>query len=399
MPRAGRLPFFLGRETKSWSGAEILLEADDCTVMRWRDWVHLTFDGPWTKRHAKLAERYKVNSLGLHNLAFGSRRTVEFLPDLPSLRRLSISLWKPIDLSALGQLRQLRSLRLSIDLWRSGDLFRPVDLSGLDKLQFADVMMCRAFESVLKCSTLTELWVSNDYDGRLRDLDLTHLPVLRHLKLDHCPKLRNVGLHPKARLRGLALTLCGSYKIDWHRLGPDLRYLLLGGRLTFPLEDILNAPKLEGLHMVQIRKLPALRFLRKLRDLRMVDIFTAPPGPNLSEEDKALIREINARGRRKPRNPAHVVCSTHENSATASGRPRLPPALRALVGEAFTRRSQREHRRIASRKSLAQAGSRLAGRRSSTAIGDRPSNASIMARILCVKRASCALGAWLPHAS
>ena len=77
--------------------------------------------------------------------------------------------------------------------------------------------------------------VHNQCDDRLRDLDLTKLPGLRDLKLDHCPQLRSVRLHPKARVRGLELTLCGSHKIDWQRLGPRLRYLSLGGRLTSPL--------------------------------------------------------------------------------------------------------------------------------------------------------------------
>jgi hypothetical protein len=80
-----------------------------------------------------------------------------------------------------------------------------------------------------------DLAVHNQCDDRLRDLDLTQLPGLRDLKLDHCPQLRSVRLHPKARVRGLELTLCGSYKIDWQRLGPRLRYLSLGGKLTSPL--------------------------------------------------------------------------------------------------------------------------------------------------------------------
>ena len=300
MPRVDTRPFFLGGDG-TWAEGEILLEADDCIVVKSKEMIDLTPGGLWTKRHTQLAERYKVNSVGLDNSAFGDRQTAEFLFELPILRRVSLSLWSPIDLSALGRLRELKSLRISLSVWRSGDRFRPVDFSGLRKLQFADVMMCRAFESVLKCRTLKELAVRNECDGRLRDLDLTQLPALRDLELDHCPKLRSVRLHPKARVRALEQTVCGSFKIDWHRLGPHLRYLLLGGRLTFPLEDILNAPKLEELHMHRIRKLPALGFLRKLRDLRTVLIFTPPPGPNLSGEDKAIIREVNARDMRKPK--------------------------------------------------------------------------------------------------
>ena len=296
MPRANQQPFFLGGDG-TWAQGEILLEADDCMIVKAKHTIDLTPVGVWTKRHTKLAERYKVNSNALSNSAFGDRRTADLFLELPVLRRVSLSLWSPMDLSALGRRRELTSLRINLSVWRCGDRFLPVDFSGLRKLQLADVMICRALESVLKCSTLRGLAVRNECDGRLRDLDLTQLPALRDLALDHCPKLRSVGLHPKARVRGLELTLCGSYQIDWHRLGSHLRFLSLGGRLTFPLGDIRNAPKLEELHMYGIRKLPSLGFLRELHDLRTVLVFTAPPGPKLSEEDKAIIREINARAK------------------------------------------------------------------------------------------------------
>jgi len=302
MPNRKHRPFFLGGDG-IWAEGEILLEAEDCMVVKSGATVDLTPQGTWTKRHTGLAERYKVNSVGLGNLAFGPRKTAEFLLDLPPLHRVSLLLGSPIDLSALGRLRELRSLRISLSIWRVGDRFLQLDFSDLRKLEFADVMMCRAFESVLQCRALKALAVRNECDGRLRDLDLTQLPALRDLELDHCPRLRSVRLHPRARVRGLEQTLCGSYKVDWDRLGADLRYLLLGGRLTFPLDDIRNAPKLEELHVHGIRKLPALGFLRKLRHLRTVFIFTPPPGPDLSEEDEALLREINARASRKSRKP------------------------------------------------------------------------------------------------
>src|SRR5262249_20882540 len=149
----------------------------------------------------------------------------------------------------------------------------------------ASVMMCSPLESILKCESIVELEVRNECDGRLRDLDLSCLRSLYHLGLDHCPKLNSVKLHPKAKVRGLALTLCGSYKIDWPRMGPDLMYLKLGGRLTFPLREILNAPGLIELHTSGIRKFPPLGFLRRLRHLKTVFIFTPPPGPKLSKED------------------------------------------------------------------------------------------------------------------
>ena len=155
--------------------------------------------------------------------------------------------------------------------------------------------MCKSFESILKCRKIKELAVVNDCDHRLRDLDLSNLSALRELRLDHCPKLRKVILHPKAKVRALVVALCGAYKIDWQRMGADLRYLLVGGRLTFPLEDVLNAPNLEELHIYEIRKLPPLGFLRRMERLRVVCALSAPPGPKFSEDDLAVLREFRRR--------------------------------------------------------------------------------------------------------
>jgi hypothetical protein len=296
MPRLDARPFLLWGEGRCPAG-KILLEENDCTIVKWKDVIDLTPAGVWTKRHEEVARRYTVNSVGLDTQAFGRRQTADFLLNLPALRPLSIALWSPKDLSALGRLAELRWLRIDITLWRIGDRFPPVDFSPLRKLQRADVMMCSAFESLLRCSSIKEFAVRNECDGRLRVLDLTHLPMLRGLKLDHCPNLRGVTLNPRAGVRGLGLVYCGSYKIDWQRIGPELRFLLLGGRITFPLEDIFKARELEELHLYGIRKLPSLGFFRKLPKLRKVFIFTPPPGPKLSAEDETLIREINERGR------------------------------------------------------------------------------------------------------
>jgi hypothetical protein len=285
-------PEFLGGDGSSFEG-EYLLEEKNSWVLKQKELITLDHCGLWTKRETALAWRYKVNSVTVTNLQFGKRKSADWLLDLPPLRRLSISLWIPVDIKALERLTDLRELRIDFDIWRVGDQFQPVDLTGLHKLQFADVMMCRAVESILQCESIVELTVGNECDGRLRDLDLSRLRSLYDLGLDHCAKLSTVKLHPKAKIRGLALTSCGAYKIDWPRVGPDLRYLMLGSRLTFPLREILNAPGLIELHTSGIRKFPPLGFRRRLRHLRTVFIFTPPPGPKLSKEDWALIRKIN----------------------------------------------------------------------------------------------------------
>jgi hypothetical protein len=291
-------PFFLGGIGPK-AELKVLLERDDCRITRRGTNVELTlWKGAWTDKHTDLARRYDVDQVSAPNPAFGDKRTADFLLDLPSLRGLTLSFWSPVDLSSLGRLHDLRSLRMTnfgIGGWRLGDRLEAVDLSGVTKLETAHIMMCKSFESILKCRKIKELTVCNDYDGRLRDLDLSDLPALRELALDHCPKLRKVTLHPKAKVRALRLALCGSYKIDWQRMGPDLRYLVLGGRLTFALEDVLNAPNLEELHTHEIRKLPPLGFLRKLEKLRVVFVFAAPPGPKFSDDDLAVLREFPLR--------------------------------------------------------------------------------------------------------
>jgi hypothetical protein len=291
--RAARPSFLGGRGRKT--ELKSLLKQEDCDVSQWDDITELTlWRGEWTERHTELAQRHGVNSVRVTDTAFGERRNFNFLLDLPQLQRASITIWSAADFSALARLGELRSLRISFGMsgWRIGDRIQPVDFSGLTNLERVDVMMCRAFESILKCRKIKVLTVRNECDHRLRDLDLSNLPALRELQLDHCPKLRKVLLHPKAKVPALSVALCGSYKIDWQRMGADLIYLRVGGRLTFALEEVLSAPNLEELHLYEIRKLPPLGFLRKLKKLRVVAAFSAPPGPKFSDDDRAVLREF-----------------------------------------------------------------------------------------------------------
>jgi hypothetical protein len=292
-------PFFLGGAGKAVDH-EFLLEEADCYINRFDETIDLNAVGPWTERHTKLAWKYKVNSVHLSNQSLGDRRLADLLGELPVLRKLALSIYLPIELTALGQLSELEWLWIDCGMgWRTADRFPSVDLSGLGKLRHADIMLCRPFESILQCIGIQELSIRNESDGRLRDLDLSHMPKLRELELNHCPKLRTLILHPKAHVRALDISLCGSFEPDWRRIGPDLRYLVLGGRLSFPLENIVQAPNLEELHTREIRKLPPLGFLQKLPRLQTVFLFAAPPGPNVSPEDHALIEQINSRAKRQ----------------------------------------------------------------------------------------------------
>jgi hypothetical protein len=277
----------------------MLVEREDCVVDKLNGVVRMETMKPWCDQHTALAREHKVAHLNVRTATFGVNQTAEFLLELPWLTELTIDLYSVKDLAAVGRLEQLERLYLHYDVWRIGDRFPPVDFSGLRQLQHATVMMCPAFESILACETIQALAVSNNCDRRLRDLDLSRLSKLRDLQLDHCPKLRRVTVHPRARLRALSLALCGSYQPDWDRFGPELRILNLGGRINFPLENILKATKLEELQCLEIRKLPPLAFLRQLAKLHSVFLFAAPPGPILSDEDRATLREVNARAKRR----------------------------------------------------------------------------------------------------
>jgi hypothetical protein len=294
----GRLldrPFFSPGSLKAAS-FEILAEREGCMIERIDDIVRMSAISAWCDGHTALAHAYKVNELDLTMSSFGERPTADFLLDLPGLTRLTILLSAAKDLTAVGRLNNLESLSLGYKVWRLGDRFAPVDFSALKRLRFVAVDICPAFASILTCTSIRQLSVTNDCDRKLRDLDLSRLRELRELSLAGCPKLRRVDLHPRARIHALRVSTCGSYQIDWERVGPQLRFLALGARINFPLEDILKAPELEELHCIGIRSLPPLGFLRHMRKLRHVLLFAAPPGPKLSEEDRATVREINARG-------------------------------------------------------------------------------------------------------
>lgn len=300
MAKVPERPFFLGGRRRL--GYESLLMQEDCAIERVNGVVSMSIIGSWSDRHMALAREYDVADVSLTTSSFGGRETAEFLLDMPRLTGLSINLYSAKDLTALGLLHHLESLRIYLTVWDLGARFKPVDFSGLTRLAHVEVMMCGAFESVLSCASIRELSVGNDCDRRLRDLDLSRLHALRDLRLDHCPKLRSVIFHPRARIRSLELSLCGSYRPDWRRIGRDIRFLQLGGRLGFPLEHILGATRLQELHTAEIRKLPPLGFLRQMPHLKTVSLFAAPPGLNLSDEDRAIVAEINARadrGRRK----------------------------------------------------------------------------------------------------
>jgi len=272
---------------------ETLYDADGISIFKSDSIVRMDFVGPFTLKHLKIARQFGVTEVYISTLSFGHRETLRFLLDLPELRGIKIGLFKPKDLRGLSRFSNLESIYLDLHLWLLGDRIKPVDFSQLNWLRRVGIMLCKPFESILTCGGVEELYVMNDCDRRLRDLDLTKMPHLRSLRLHHCPKLRQVELNPMSKIRHLEVSLCGGYQIDWDRFGPDLESLTIGGRLKFPLEDVLNAPNLKELALIQIATLPSLVFLRNHPKLRKVTHFSASKG--VSGDNLAVVKEINDR--------------------------------------------------------------------------------------------------------
>ncbi len=314
--KAPRRPKFLQgmnvRETK------ILFEQDGCDVFQLGDTIEMQVIGAWTDAHTKLAHEWKVNYVLVTEPTFGKRKSADFLLDFPPLRHLGIHAATQRDLSPVNKLTDLRSLWISLPA-RESYTGKPLDFSGMKHLKDVRVWSHRALAGLLSHPSLESLWISDEHEMDLKAIDFSTMPKLRMVHVQQAPKLRtmdlsplekleelsivairnlkSVMLHPKAQLRALNISGLGAWRIDWDRMGEDLEYLQLWGPLKWPLTDVLRAPNLKELYTNGIRQFPPLAFLKKLEHLRHVDIFTTPPGPKLTDDDWAVIREIEARSR------------------------------------------------------------------------------------------------------
>jgi len=300
-----------------WRDAELLFESERAFIQRDGDIVELSQYGPWTPDLARLARKYKINALHISETYRQEWPSLDFLLDLPPLRKLHVVLSRPTDLAPITKLTDLEFLGLMGDITLEGTETPAADFSSLTKLKQAYVDIAPPTLSLLDCRSLQFLWVWNNCKpwlssldlsrleklselhvtawAKLSKIDLSHQPKLEQLHLEALPKLKSVSLDPKAKLRRLKMGGCGPYRIDWDRMGEDLHELELSGPLRFPIEDVLRAPDLRTLETNSVRKFPPLRFLLKLRSLERFSYFTTPPGPKWSEDDEAVMRQIHAR--------------------------------------------------------------------------------------------------------
>jgi len=299
-----------------------LFDSDALLIIQEGDIVNLSCYGRWTLESLKLAEKFGVNRVYLTRDAFGQKKSIRFLLDLPDLRAVHIVVGHPVDMTAVSGLTKLEYLGIRgndvEDL--EGRRTPPIDFTPLVCLKEANIEFCRPFESILRCGALESLWLWNsryyfpisdlDFSGlqslkklqmtewrKLKHLDLTALKRLECLILEAIPMLREGGvtLHPKAKVRSFTMGRCGAYRIDWNRMGNDLVELELQGGLRFPIEDILQAPYLRKFSTNGVRKFPPLQFLLQLKELHFFDWFASPPGPKFSKEDREVMAQIKAR--------------------------------------------------------------------------------------------------------
>jgi hypothetical protein len=301
--------------------AKMLFEEEGCNVFHLGDEIQMQAIGAWKPRHTKLAHQYDVNTVHITESSFDGRKSADFLLDLPPLRNLGLISATPRDLSAVNRMSELRTLRLSLP---RGEVYagKPFDFSALRKLKKVRVWWRPELAGILAIASLESLWISDGEEMCLRQLDLSGVPRLKMLHVQQAPKLKSldlsslpqlwelgmlairslksVALHPAAEVRALNISGLGAWRIDWDRMGEDLEFLQLWGPLKWPLTDVLRAANLKELHTNAIRTFPPLEFLKQLKHLCLVSIFTTPPGPKLTDADWAVIRQINARTGRNP---------------------------------------------------------------------------------------------------
>jgi hypothetical protein len=301
--------------------AQVLFEEKGCDVFQLGDEIEMQVIGAWKPRHTKLARQYKINTVHITEPSLDGRKSADFLLDLPPLRNLGLISSEPRDLSVVKRMTELQTLRISLP---RGEAYtgNPIDFSALTKLSNVRIWWRPELAGILNVASLESLWISDEQEMCLRELDLSRLPNLKMLHIQQAPKLKSLDLsplprlwelsmlairglksvapHPAAEVGALNISGLGAWRIDWDRMGEDLEYLQLWGPLKWPLTDVLRAVNLKELHTNAIRTFPPLDFLKQLKHLRLISIFTTPPGPKLTDADWAVIRQINARGGSNP---------------------------------------------------------------------------------------------------
>jgi hypothetical protein len=262
-----------------------LHEAEDHSVVRWGDEIRFRFSGPWRDGYAELVGQFGCDSVVTSVKDGAPHQFLEFLAATPKLISLSLFIKAPVDLSPVLGLADLARLRL---LWRARQPPPVTDFGRLSRLEECALSLYPAFESVLRLGSIRVLEI---LDSAARgELNLQGLPGLVELDLSNCPGLTGFRLGTDATLVALEAAGCRKLRVDWDRVGHDLRYLSYQGKNGFGLTEIEHAPHLRSLMLTDVPRGTSLAVLERLRNLEAVHAVSL----GLTKGDRDLIKGINS---------------------------------------------------------------------------------------------------------
>lgn len=254
--------------------SEVLHDSRSCFVVRHGEAVHMNAEAKWSKAQAEVARKFRIERLLVS--AACAKGGLAFLDELPGLKELSVSVpdqtldWHPVE-----RLKQLEKLSVS-----SAPIVRTqppgeIDFTALPALVSCDLSEYDApWASVFRCGKLRRLHLTTS-DALRGELDLTGLPKLTELILGGLPKVTSFRLADRAKVQSLQLRSCRKLRVDWPRVGRDLRYLWIERKTAWPLEDLRHAPKLERLMLSHMGRIESAEFLKRLPRLKWLDLFLA----------------------------------------------------------------------------------------------------------------------------
>jgi protein phosphatase 1 regulatory subunit 7 len=212
---------------------------------------------------------------------YGDKFDAAHLRFLPDVAALSIDcLHEAANLSALGDLSNLRRLSLEIHQLNEPGFLKSLQLQNLEQLALGETVKSSLDLSPLQmCSKLTELHLV----GHTRNIDcLTRLPGLRKLSLRQISKKQNLEFVSKIQiLKHLIIILGGRTDIleIQHAALEELEILRV---LGFSSLDNLNAfPSLRSLVIEDQIRLEKIDFTAASQNIQSIGIFNCKKLRNL----------------------------------------------------------------------------------------------------------------------
>jgi hypothetical protein len=242
----------------------------------------------WPPAAAALAKRFKVRGLSVCIPPKGDP-SLDFLADVPNLRAIHVTSHPALAWNKLESLTGLESITLSCDYGKPPE---KIEFACFKKLTYCCLSWNDSWASILQAKILDTLHVHDAED--LLELDCTELKKLERLTLWGCFKLKSIALPDSAKLRRLSINGCPKLKLDWKRIGRDLEDLNINGMIASPLEELRQLKKLIVFHLVNVKRIKSLAFVRDLP--RIAAVYT---DADLSKADRALVIDINEKGEKK----------------------------------------------------------------------------------------------------